>query len=44
MNTAPVVNQLDPRLSVTFSKTLIAFHGTIVGTIVLVMLIVVVSL
>jgi hypothetical protein len=42
MNTSPVADQVDSWLSVTFSKTLNAFHGTIVGTIVLVMLIVIV--
>ncbi len=42
MNTSPVADQVAPWLSVTFSNTLNAFHGTIVGTIVLVMLIVIV--
>jgi len=41
MNTAPVVNQVDSWFSVTISKTLNAFHGVIVGTIILVMCIVI---
>ena len=39
MNTAPVADDVAHWISVTISKTLIAFHGAVVGTIVLVMLV-----
>jgi len=39
MNTSNVKNEVDHWLSVTFSKTLIAFHGVILGSIILVTII-----
>ena len=41
MDTTPVTDQVDPWLSVIFSKTILIFHGTIVATILIVMLIVI---
>jgi hypothetical protein len=41
MDTSPVVQEVKPWITVTFSKTLIFFHGTIVLTILIVMLIVI---
>lgn len=39
MDTSPMVEEVDPWLKVIFSKTLNIFHGIIVGTILIVMLI-----
>jgi hypothetical protein len=41
MDTSQVKNEVEPWIYVTFSKTLNIFHGVIVGTIILVMLIVI---
>jgi len=41
MDTSPVVKEVDPWHSATFSKTLRIFHGAIIGTILIVMLIVI---
>jgi len=41
MDTSSVAKEVDPWCSVTFSKTLRIFHGAIIGTILIVMLIVI---
>lgn len=41
MDTSSLVKEVEPWLKVIFSKTLIIFHGIIVGTILIVMLIVI---
>jgi len=43
MDTTPVAGQVDPWHSVIFSKTILAFHGTIVLTILIVMFIVIIG-
>ena len=43
MDTTPVADQVDPWHSVIFSKTILIFHGTIVATILIVMLIVIIG-
>jgi len=39
MNTSPFMSEVDPWSAVCFSKTVLVFHGTIVGSIVIVMLV-----
>jgi hypothetical protein len=44
MNTGIVNDQVDPWCGVVFSKTLLAFHGTVVASVIIVMLIAILSI
>jgi hypothetical protein len=43
MDTSPFTSQVDPRSVICFSETLLVFHGTVVASIIVVMLVAVIA-